>query len=78
MKFYSVPWSLHCQKAEELLMEAKVPIVKVELSERAVFDATPRDLGFHRLPVLSDENVYYEGLKEISAFTLEWKNNNHK
>jgi len=34
MKFFSVDWSLHCQKAEELLTEAKVPFEKVELSER--------------------------------------------
>ena len=74
LSYYTVPWSLHCLKGEERLREAKVPFEKIELIERAVFAAVPRDLGFYRLPVLAGDNVHCEGLEAIEAFISDWNN----
>lgn len=66
--YYTVPWSLHCQKGEELLKEAGLSFTKIEFTDREVFAAIPRDLGFYRLPVLIGKDVFCEGLEQINIF----------
>lgn len=68
LRYYTVPWSLHCQRGEELLKSAGVPFSKMEFTDRALFAALPRDLGFHRLPVLIGKDVFCEGLQQINQF----------
>ncbi len=68
LKFFSVPWSLHCVRAEELLREANVSFEKVELTDNELFAAAPQDLGLHRLPALRGGNVFCEGLTKIEEF----------
>ncbi|MCD6385893.1 hypothetical protein J7M23_08980 [Candidatus Sumerlaeota bacterium] len=71
LKYYTVPWSLHCKKGEELLRKVGVSFTKIEFTDGELF-AVPRDLGFHKLPVLigkdMDKNVFCEGLEQISTF----------
>lgn len=68
LKYYTVPWSLYCQKGEELLKKAGIAFTKIELTDREIFAAVPRDLGFHRLPVLIGKGVFCEGLEQIKRF----------
>jgi len=68
LEYYTVSWSLHCQRAEEVLTDAGLAFTKIDLSDRAVFAAAARDLGFHRLPVLVGKDVFCEGLAQISKF----------
>jgi len=69
LKYYTVPWSLHCRKGEELLKSAGICFTKVELPTK-VLAAVPRDLGFHKLPVLVGDGVFCEGLNQIRGFVL--------
>jgi len=76
LKYYTVPWGLNCRRGEELLRNAEVHFTKIELTDWAIFAAVPRDLGFHRLPVLIGEKVFCEGLEQIEAFISKQIMNN--
>lgn len=74
LEYYSVPWSLHCQKGEKLLKDAGVTFTKIDLTDRILFTSVPRDLGFHRLPVLMGKDVFCEGLEQVSKFISKQNN----
>jgi len=67
-EYYTVPWSLHCKKGEELLRQAGIRFSKTDFVDRSRFAALPRDLGIHRLPVLTGDGVFCEGLDQIVEF----------
>jgi len=67
LTYYTVPWSLHCRRAEEILKSGRVDYQRIQVDNRQLA-AVSRDLGFRKLPVLVGDNVFCEGLQDIIVF----------
>ena len=68
LTLFSVPWSLNCRRAEELLKEHGVKYRKVEFTQWGELADLARDFGLRRLPFLFGEGVVCEGFKQIEEF----------
>jgi len=62
---FTVPWSLHCQKAEDILKKACLEYERIVPWSPTLMTAAYREWGIHRLPALKVGDRMYEGLQAI-------------
>ena len=68
MVLYTASWSIHCRQAEQVLGDAGLSYDRKDLSSPVELGGASRDLGIRKLPVLSGDGVYCEGLSAIMEF----------
>ena len=63
--FFTVPWSLYCKKAENILKKAYLEYERIDLCSPTLITAAYREWGIYKLPALKVGDKMYEGLQEI-------------